>query len=498
MTKTGEKKTGAHGRRAFMGKLAIGAGAALAAPALMRGRASAGPMPERLLFVLGAAGGASIIDSFLPLRASEAESSTLIAYPDAALVQLPGSAFRAVRNLRLPGPFTSSFDQVELVRAHGEDMLVATVENTSVNHVVAQKRAMTGAGIDGGRTLLEAMAMTHGTDRLFPAVNLATGGYLEPGDRADVPDWARAEVVNDPLLFAASTHGSRGLFQLDDPHAPSDALIRRAREARERLEEVSPFGARAGVSAMRARYLELRRALLPRIEDAGVIDQLLLVSSGLGLEPYGLRPSPAIEEMGLLERFPDLFEDRLQAQTALAYLLAREGLSSAIAWGPGFAPSFLRDGTITDTPIAFDFSHNDHVTAQNVMWSRLAMSLDGLVRLLKDTPTEDGTLWDRSLIYVATDFGRERVRPAGAVSGFGTGHHLSNGNLFLSPLLRGNRVLGGVSTATAVTEGFDPVSGERTAGQNQVREGHLYSLVCQALGIDFAGRIDMSAAVRPT
>jgi hypothetical protein len=484
-----------HGRRRFLGRAALLGGAALAAPTLLSGRARASTPAPRLLFVLGASGGANITDAFLPLAASEAASNTLIAYPDAAIVQPPGSNIRVVRNLHLPGLFTSGFDPVDLVRAHGSDMLVTTVENTSVNHVVAQKRAVTGAGIDHGRTLLEAMAMTHGVGMLLPAVNLASGGYLEPGDDLTVPDWARAEIVNDPLVFAASTHGSRGLFRTADPAAPRDAMIRRARAAREALEEASPFGARAETSAMRARYLEIRRTLGPRLEDAGVIDQLLLVSSGLALDAYGLAPSPVIAEMGLLDRFPDLFEDRLQAQTALAYLLAREGVASAISWGPSFAPSFLSDGTITDTPIAFDFSHTDHVTAQNVMWSRIAYSVDALIRLLKETPTPDGTLWDRSLIYVATDFGRDKVRPAGATS-FGTGHHLSNGNVFFSPLLAGNRVLGGVSNTTGITEGFDPLTGERTVGENDIREGHLYSLVCQALGIPFDGRIDMSAAMR--
>ncbi len=490
------------GRRSFLRGLgALGAAAAVA-PALVPSRARAGAPAPRLLFVIGASGGASIIDSFLPLLGSEATGARreeLIAYPDLAVTQVAGSAFRVVRNLDNAGfgtspLFRSSFEHADLVRAHGQDMLVATVQNTSVNHVVAQNRAMTGAGIDGGRTILEAAAMTHGEGMILPAVNLASGGYLDAGTRPGTPDWARAEIVNDPLRFAASTDGSRGLFPVGDPRMPRTALLARARATREALEAHSPLAART--SPMRDRYLDLRRTLQPRMEQARLIESLMLVSSGVDLASFGLVPAPAIEEMGLLDRFPNLFEDRFQAQTALAYLLAREGLSAAIAWGPGFAPSFLSDGTITDTPISFDFSHNDHVTTQNVMWSRVASSVDALVRLLKETPTEDGTLWDRSVVYVATDFGRDRIRPAGAVSGFGTGHHLSNGNVFLSPLLRGNRVLGGVAADTAVTEGWDPRTGERTPGRNDIREGHLYSIVAQALGIEFANRIDVSAAVR--
>ena len=496
-----DRSTALRRRALFRGLAAAGTAAAFGSALAPRRARAATPAP-RLLFVIGASGGASIIDSFLPLLASRATGSRvneLIAYPDAVVQQLPGSSFQVVRNLANAGfstspLFQSSFEHVDLVRAHGSDMLVATVENTSVNHVVAQGRALTGAGIDGGRTILEAAAMTHGAGLVLPAVNLASGGYLDPGTRADTPDWARAEIVNDPLRFAASTDGSRGLFPLGDPRMPRSALLSRARASRERLEDLSPLAAVS--SPMRTRYLSLRRDLQPRMESEQLIESLMLVSSGVDLASYGLRPAPAIEAMGLLDRFPNLFEDRFQAQTALAYLLAREGLSAAIGWGPGFAPSFLSDGTITDTPIAFDFSHNDHVTTQNVMWSRVAGMIDALVRLLKETPTDDGTLWDRSLIYVATDFGRERYRPAGATSGFGTGHHLSNGNVFLSPLLRGNRTLGGVATDTAITEGWDPVTGAITPGRNDVREGHLYSLVAHALGIEFANRIDVPAAVR--
>ncbi|MBX7194067.1 MAG: hypothetical protein K1X94_18580 [Sandaracinaceae bacterium] len=489
------------GRRSFL-RGAAAAGTALALGPSFASRARADTVAPRLLFVIGASGGASIIDSFLPLPATQASGPSpneLIAYPDVALTQLPGSAFRVVKNLDNLGVggsplFRCTFEHSELVRAHGQDMLVATVQNTSVNHVVAQSRAMNGAGIDGGRTILEAAAMTHGEGMILPAVNLASGGYLEPGTHAAVPDWARAEIVNDPIRFAASTDGSRGLFPTGDRRMPRAGLLARARATREQLEDLSPLAMRT--SPMRSRYLELRRTLQPRMEAADLIDSLMLVSSGFDLAAYGLSPSPAIEEMGLLDVFPHLLEDRFQAQTCLAYLLAREGLSAAIAWGPGFAPSFLADGTITDTPISFDFSHNDHVTTQNVMWARVASQVDALARLLKATPTSDGTLWDRSLVYVATDFGRDRTRPAGATGGFGTGHHLSNGNVFLSPLLRGNTVLGGVATDTALTDGWDPTTGARTPGRNDIREGHLYSIVASALGIDFPNRLDVRAAVR--
>jgi len=480
-------------------------GAAAAAAALplsfsMRRRAVAQARPDqKFLFVVTASGGGSIIDSFLPVAESEVRdrdaAQRRVVYPDAAIVQPSGSNLKIVRNLasELTGPFSSAFEQSELLRKHYEDMCVVTVEGTSVNHVIAQKRAMNGAGIDGGRTLLEAMAMAQGEDLLLPACNMANGGYLEPGDDPSVPDRARSEVISDPVLYSIATHGFAGL-----PAAPGADAIAQARGVRDRLEEASPFAARHAASPLRQRLLGLRRDVMPRLEREDLIHRLLMIRStdGLPLEEYGLGLSPAQEADldRLLEVFPGLANDQLQAQAALGFLLARHGFSSAVALGPGFAPNFLPDGQIPDTPIAFDYSHTDHVTAQNVMWSRMALALDGLVTLLKETPHGDGSMWDQSLIYVATDFGRTKERPSGSF-GFSSGHHLNNGNLFLSPMLRGNRVFGGIDPETCLTYGFDPRTGE-PARDTVMREGHLYSLVCQALGIDFDGRYDMSGLLR--
>jgi uncharacterized protein (DUF1501 family) len=132
------------------------------------------------------------------------------------------------------------------------------------------------------------------------------------------------------------------------------------------------------------------------------------------------------------------------------------------------------------------------------MWRRMMQVVDGLVTLLKE---EDylgdaglGPMWDRSLVYLATDFGRTKERPSGSLS-FGTGHDLSNGNVLVSPLLRGGRVYGGVDPATVKTYGFDPTTGEPDPSR-VMREGDVYSLVAQALGVDFEGRTDMSGLVR--
>ncbi|MCU0674126.1 MAG: twin-arginine translocation signal domain-containing protein [Myxococcota bacterium] len=483
-------------RRSFLRHLATGAAAVSTASALsllpFRSRAKAAPPPGRkFLFVISASGGGSILDSLLPVAASEvstpARAATLLAFPDEAIAQPTGSAIRCVRNLRLGGTFSNDYDPADFVAAHFRDLAVVTVENTSVNHVVAQKRAITGAGIDGGRTIMEAVAMRHGDGLLLPNVNLASGGYLEPGD-APVPDRVRGEVVTRPELFASATHGYRGI-----PRAPSASVIERARSARRNLDAISPLASRP--SALRDRYLELRDELAPGLESADLITKLMLLSESpdTPLSEFELAQSP--DGPALAAQFPLLGVDRLQTQAAIAFLLVKHGVSCSVTFGPGFEPSFLPDGSILDTPIAFDFSHNDHVTTQNTMWSRIFEVADGLIRMLKTVEYDDGsTLWDASLIYVATDFGRSKERPAGSLT-FGSGHHLNNGNVFVSPRLKGNRVFGGVDPETCLTYGFDGRTGEPRRDE-VMREGHLYSLVAHALDVDFAGREDMSGLLR--
>ncbi|MEM9073220.1 MAG: hypothetical protein AAGE52_32245 [Myxococcota bacterium] len=446
--------------------------------------------PERFLFVISAAGGGSIIDSFLPVWEGDvstpAKARGLVTYPELALAQPAGSALRCVRNLGIGGLFRNDYDVADFLQRHARDTCVVTVENTSVNHVVAQKRAINGAGIDGGRTLMEAMAMAHGDGLLLPNCNMSTGGYLEPGDAA-VPAAVRSEIITDPSLFAIGTHGSRGVRS-----APGSDVIARARGARSELEAASGFGAG---SALRDRYLSLRDALGPRLESEDLIRKLMLIEEGedAPLTEFDLASSP--DGPALRERFRFLGDDTLHTQAALAFLLAKYGVACALTFGPKFQPSILTGGQIVDTPLAFDYSHTNHVESQNVMWSRIMEAADGLIRMLQDTPHGEGTMWDRSLIYIATDFGRSKTRPNGSLA-FGSGHHLNNGNVFISPLLRGNRVFGWVDPETCLTWGFDPTSGEPAPEGEVMREGHLYSLVCDAMGIDFDGKIDMRGLLR--
>lgn len=103
-------------------------------------------------------------------------------------------------------------------------------------------------------------------------------------------------------------------------------------------------------------------------------------------------------------------------------------------------------------------------------------------------------MWERSLVYVATDFGRTKTRPA-AATGWGSGHDLNNGSLILSPFIRGNRVYGGVDPKTARTYGFNRQTGEPDPSA-AFEEAALYGALCHALDIDYAGREDCPALMR--
>jgi hypothetical protein len=480
-------------RRSLLRALAVGAaGAALPSPWSRPARAAG--EDRKLLFVIAAAGGGSIIDSFLPiLDTTSANAATIMTYP-ATLLGTAGN----LRCVHAPFPvniggFTVNGHLLPFLQRHGRDVAVLTQECTSVNHIIAQKRALTGAGIHGGRTILEAAALRHGDGLLLPAVNLCESGYLEPGDDPSVPDAARATAVGDALLFPFSTDGVRGIRG-----APDRTLVERARQARNRLDDDSVFGITFRDAPLRRGYVDRRNRQVPAMEAADLITKLTMVPNVPGtipLDDFDLESSP--DGARVRARFPSLLSDPFEAQGALAFLLARHRVSCAIALSPSFNP--LLDGGLKNTPLAFDFSHTNHVLTQYAMWSRILRVADGLIALLKEQDWDDadpaqGKMWDRSVVYIATDFGRDKVRPPNSLE-HGSGHHLNNGNVIISPLVRGDRVYGGVDADTGLTFGFDPVTGAPAPG-TLMHEGDIYSAVAHALDIDFAGRRDMPALVR--
>ncbi|MFM2419190.1 MAG: hypothetical protein RL385_3913 [Pseudomonadota bacterium] len=453
---------------------------------------------EKFLFVVTANGGGSMLDSFYPVIGAElknGKSDVLTTYPESLVAQPKGSTIRCVKRMENTGIFTSAYSLETLVEKHFADMVIVPVDNTSVNHVVAQKRAITGSGVDRGRTIMEAVAERHGAKKLIANCNMAAGGYIAPGDDPSMPDWARGELISSPALFPLATDSARGVAG-----APGRELLQRAREVRRELEATSAFAARYAESPLRRRFVELQGKLSSGLMDANLISKLMVVpdadgsslSGALPLTPFDLESSP--DGRKVWSAFPEVMTDSLHAQGALAFLLARYGVSSVVSLGPSSRPVFLDDGRILGTPISFDYSHVDHQSCQNIMWSRMGMLLDGLITLLKGEPLGEGTMWDRSLIYVATDFGRGRDRPSGA-SQWGSVHELNNANLFISPMLKGNRMFGGIDLETLRFHGFDRKTGEADPGV-MLREADLYSLVAHAFDVEFEGRTDMRALLR--
>jgi uncharacterized protein (DUF1501 family) len=120
------------------------------------------------------------------------------------------------------------------------------------------------------------------------------------------------------------------------------------------------------------------------------------------------------------------------------------------------------------------------------MWSRVLGVADRLIGLLKSEEWGNGqSLWDRTMIYVANDFGRSKNRPQGAEQ-FGTGHDLNDGALIISPLANGGRLLGGIDPDTGITYGFDPLTGAPDRGR-QMTEAEIYAGMAQSLGVSLDG-----------
>jgi len=452
------------------------------------------PRDRRLLFVFCAQGGASIIDSFLPIVDAEVGdpelAATLNVFPAAQVEQRPGSNIRSVKPFDDYLFFKPPVDMGRLIERHGQDMVVVAHEGTTVNHTVGQQRSLNGNGINRGRTLMEEMALRYGGGLALPSTNMAADGYLRHGADASVPNEARHEVVSTPLLFATGTHGYRALAGAPDP-----ALIAQARAARDRLDQASVFSRTFAGSPRLAHYLTSRGLVSSSLEPANLLDKLLLVDPATVDPKYGLEPSPLAAELRQL--FPNMDEDTTQAQIALGFLLAYNGVSTSAVMGLRADP-VLHGSDIVGAPIAFDYSHTAHPIVQSLMWGRTAELVDGLIGLLKrydylGDPAH-GKMWDRSLVYVATEFGRDKKRPAGNPI-WGTGHHLNNGSVMFSPLLNGNAVYGGVDPTTGITYGFDPMTG-RPDPERRLFEGDVYSIIAQALGLDFPGRRSFDALVR--
>jgi hypothetical protein len=315
---------------------------------------------------------------------------------------------------------------------------------------------------------------------------LAGGGYGQNGDDVTVPDVARGQAVTDPLMFAFSTHGSRGIN-----NDLSAGEMKALRSLRSQLETSSRYLDQFKDSRLLDSYMKNRERVVDMLEKGDAITKLMLLDpASANLGSFGLSTSADFNLVR--EKFPAMATDPYEARMALAFLAVKNGLSNAVTIAPPQSPLITAAGT-PNAPIAFDWSHVDHRGAQNSMWSYILKSVDGLIDLLKATDIggdpANGKIWDRSVVYIATEFGRDKLATGGS------GHHLNNGVVMISPLMNGNKIYGGIDTTTALTYGFDPATGAPDKNR-KMNERSVYSAAATALGIEFEGRHDMRALVK--
>lgn len=475
--------------RGLAGVTGVGAGGLLLDPRAMAQQAA----DPRFLIVLCASGGGSLLDGPLAIRASEcATPDTLNTFPDSLVTGWSGSPFRAVDLSGseigpIPAPFAVT--PSEFLARRRQELMVVTCTGTSVNHNVAQRRSITGNEAWRGRTLQELVALQYGAESPIPNVHLVAGmGFNESGTDASIPNWARGQIVSNPAVWPLSLDGSKGQANGLDP----DELAAVRRHRNEVFEPATRFGQLYKNAPRLVEWNDLRGTPQERIEAFDLITKLMVTpdSPRFPLAQHGLASSPASDAVRAV--FPDFERDPLQAQAALAFLLLKYRVSVSVTLGPSF--DFVYDDTnggdltlnsVLNPPLAFDSSHNGHRAGQAVVWDRLYKTVDGLIDLLSAEDFGDGTsLWDRTLIYVATEFGREKHRPANAPE-WGAGHHLNNGYLAFSPLVPGDTLRGGVDPDTGLTFGFDPQTGGPDPGRT-TSEAEVFAGLLGALGVDTA------------
>ncbi len=473
-------------RRVLQALLAAGAAGATSASFARKTRAAADKTKFLITFPLF--GGGAIIDSFLPIKASESNNATTIdCFPDDQVTALSGSDIRCADPIItsiLGFDFSDSPVALPLSgfgEKHKHEMMVTTLTGTSVNHAIAQRRALSGGGAWSGRTLQEIVAAEYGQGFALPNVNMSSLGYLERGSDTSLPAEAYAEPIPNALLKPLSFSGSQGI-----KGAPSKDMMKLARGVRdEQLDANGEFYS----AFYRSKKLDLwskQRLIAQNIEDKGLIDEVMFIKNSppqIPLEEYGLHSAPEADDLLLL--FPDMFNDPLEQQAALACLLIKRKVSVAVTISASFAPVNGGPLGLKSTPLAFDLSHQDHRFVQAFMWTRCLGIADKVITFLKANVYDEETgetFWDRTMMHFPTDFGRDKRRLGGAPF-WGTGHELNNGHLTVSPMVNGNTVLGGVDPDTGMTYGFDLESGDADAGRNTA-EGESFAGLLQAIGID--------------
>ncbi len=211
-------------------------------------------------------------------------------------------------------------------------------------------------------------------------------------------------------------------------------------------------------------------------------------SKDLPFKNFGLDPNQDGEILGAA--FPEIGADPLQNQALLAYLAVTQGLTCTATFGLGMNVTLdgkdVNKPLLTNTPTAFDYSHNAHRATQAVLWHKVLDTLDRLITLLKANEYRNGeSYWDHLMIYIATEFGRDKKRKDSARE-FPTGHDTNNGVVIISPRVQVGRILGGVDSKTLRTFGFDPEAGEPEPGR-EMTEREIYAGILHALEVDTSG-----------
>ena len=301
----------------------------------------------------------------------------------------------------------------------------------------------------GGRTLQEMVALTYGADCPVPNANMAAFGFAEPGADTSVPAYAFPEPIANPRFWSLGLDSLKGL-----KNAPEREIIQLAERVRnEQLDPQSTFYKTFKKSAKIKKWLSQRGATKDQIQTLDLITKLTIIPERpeFPLSEYGLAQTP--DGQRIMNAFPLLDQDPLHAQAALGYLLIKYGVSTCVTLSPSFNPVILDlpggGFLLVLPPLAFDNSHGSHRQTQAFMWFRVLDLVDKMSDLLKEDQFLDTgeSLYDRSLFYVATDFGRTKNR--NGTQNFGSGHDLNNGSFILCPQGQGRRLRRGSTTRPA-------------------------------------------------
>lgn len=417
-------------------------------------RALGGGADPRFLLNVCGLGGYSIQDAFMAVRTSEAGARApyINTFPDAWVESVGPFTAVSIPPDDVAGFGHESF-QPEFVRRHGGQMLVYTHRASSVNHPVAQQRVLNGDRAWLGRTIPEAVAAHHGADFPLANVNMAMSGFAEHGSDPSLPRWAKAISVTDPWMFPLALSGHLGLSR---PWGVAE--VERMRSARSRIVEAHSDLLRTNIDDPMWTAWRENRDRVQMLEGASAIEKLNLNPSTdeRPFDEYGLPTSSDLPRLQAV--FPRLAEDPFEAQAALAFLLFKHRFSVCVTISP--APQQLRIGPeIVNAGSAFDAAHGIHRPNQALMWTRILKVADRLIELLKSEPYDQTgeTLWDRTVLFMPTEFGRGQYRPEDAAL-FGTAHDLEGAQVIVSPLANGGTVLGEVDRSTGRLRGFDPES----------------------------------------